>query len=310
MGVALTVYGAAAWADNFESELQFGLGYRAGQLDWNIAGDSSGNNPDVLSELTWRDLQILDLELEAQGINGDGYYFRGSGHFGRVLAGENQDSDYAGDNRTLEFSRSINDIDGSNVWGFKLGVGKEIPFGAKQQKRIIPLIGYSYQVQDMRMTDGNQVVPNSGAFPGLNSSYETTWAGLWVGADLQFDLSGGAQLQASFEAHWPQFDAQANWNLRDDFTHPVSYEHEADAKGYVLALDWRKPLLAGRWVMGLSLDYEIWRTEAGKDTTYVTWYEDSVGNIVYCDPYCVGETQLNEVNWKSRSILLTFTRDL
>jgi hypothetical protein len=294
----LTTFGNTAWALDFESELQFGAGYRTGQLDWNIAGDTSGNNPNILSELTWRDLKILDVQTKAQGTNGNGYYFRGAAHYGRVLAGENQDSDYDGDDRTLEFSRSINDVDGSSVWGFKLGLGKEFPFGAKHQHRIIPLVGYSYQVQDMRMTDGNQVLPDEGAFPGLNSSYEATWAGLFLGADVQFSLPGGAQLQASMEVHWPQYDAQANWNLRDDFEHPVSFEHEADGNGYVVGLDWRQPLGDARWVMGLGMDYQVWKTDAGKDYTYGA----------NCN--CYGETQLNEVNWKTASIHLTVTRDL
>jgi hypothetical protein len=184
------------------------------------------------------------------------------------------------------------------VWGFKLGLGKEFPFGAKHRHRIIPLIGYSYQVQDMRMTDGNQVVPDVGSFSGLNSSYEATWAGPWLGADIQFSLPGGAQLQANMEVHWPQYDAQANWNLRDDFEHPVSFEHEADGNGYVVGLDWRQPLGDARWVMGLGMDYQVWKTDAGKDYTYGA----------NCN--CYGLTQLNEVNWKTASIHLTVTRDL
>lgn len=285
-------------AAGFESEIKLGAGVRTGQLDWSIAGDTSGANPNILSELTWRDLKILDLSAEFMGTNAGGYFVRGTVNYGLVWDGENQDSDYDGDNRTLEFSRSINDVGDSRVWGIKFGLGKEFPFGAKHENRVIPLIGYSYQVQDMRMTNGNQVIPATGSFPGLHSSYEATWAGFWLGADVQFALAEGAQMQARLEVHWPQFDAQANWNLRDDFDHPVSFEHEADGNAYVFGLNWRKPLLDGQWVLGLDYDYQLWETDPGNDYTYGA----------NCN--CYGLTQLNGVNWKTSAIHITFSRDL
>ena len=40
----------------FETEFVFSAGYRKDELDWNIAGNINGNNPNILSELTWEDL--------------------------------------------------------------------------------------------------------------------------------------------------------------------------------------------------------------------------------------------------------------
>jgi len=45
-------------------EIEAGYGYRQDRLDWNIAGDLQGNNPDVLSELKWKDLLIHEFYLE------------------------------------------------------------------------------------------------------------------------------------------------------------------------------------------------------------------------------------------------------
>ena len=135
-------------------------GYRRDNLDWNIAG--SNNSPNVLSELTWRDLNIFQVRGELAGANVEHVYFRTTFDYGWVVSGENQDSDYAGDNRSLEFSRSINSVNGSKVWDVSLGMGKEFPFGAKQQHSIIPQLGFSYHSQNLNMTDGNQVLWNTG----------------------------------------------------------------------------------------------------------------------------------------------------
>jgi hypothetical protein len=272
-------------------------GFRRDNLDWNIAG--SNNSPNVLSELTWRDLNIFQVKGELAGSNVDKYYFRASFDHGWVLSGENQDSDYAGDDRTLEFSRSINGVDGSTVWDLSLGFGKEIPFGAKAQHRLIPLGGLSYHRQSMRMTDGNQVVPADGPFPGLQSSYDATWAGLWFGADTLWDMRESGIVRLQLEYHWKAwYSAKANWNLRTAFDHPVSFEHEAVGEGLVLGLAWRGTPVRHHWVWGVDLTYQRWITDSGTDRIY------------WADCYCYSEGPLNEVNWSSMALSLSLRREM
>ena len=99
----------------------FGLlaGYRIDQLDWNIAGNNAGTNPNILSELTWKDLEIYQVQFKPSVTLGNShrggvrYHLRGMLGWGSIVDGSNQDSDYAGDNRTLEFSRSNNSAGGS-----------------------------------------------------------------------------------------------------------------------------------------------------------------------------------------------------
>ena len=40
-----------------ETEFIMTGGYRKDNLDWNIAGDTTGNHPNILSELTWDDVE-------------------------------------------------------------------------------------------------------------------------------------------------------------------------------------------------------------------------------------------------------------
>jgi len=51
--------GAAQGSSRFDISL--GTDYRHAQLDWNIAGTFAGSGPNILSELTWHDLDIAQV---------------------------------------------------------------------------------------------------------------------------------------------------------------------------------------------------------------------------------------------------------
>ncbi len=304
------------------AETTFMAGYRQDSLDWNIngAGNPVGSSPNILSELTWRDLDIFQMRGEIVAANTDGIYFRGSAGYGWVLGGENQDSDYAGDDRTLEFSRSINGVDGSRVSDIKGGLGVEFPFGAQEKHRFVPLLGYSYHSQQLKMTDGNQVVfdlanlqvfdPSAtgtiplGSFSGLNSSYDATWSGLWLGTDILLDLEDRGSMYLHLERHWPKYEAKANWNLRDDFAHPVSFEHEANGRGWVMELGWHNQPARNDWVWGASMTLQSWTTSSGTDRTFLVIPGPP------CNGNCYTEGILNEVNWFSKSINITLSKKI
>lgn len=296
-------------------------GYRLDSLDWNIdgRGNSVGSSPNILSELEWRDLDIFQLKGEVAGANATGIYFRGFASRGWVLDGENQDSDYAGDNRSLEFSRSINGVDGSKVVDLGGGLGYEMRFGEQGRYSLIPLAGLSYHYQGLRMTDGRQVVsdlsnaqvldpgitglPALGPFAGLRSSYDAEWYGPWLGADLLLDLQDSGSVFARLERHWARYSAQANWNLREEFAHPVSFEHKADGRGWVLELGWREPPSVYHWVWGVTLSLQRWHTGSGVDRTYF------VDPDPPCNGNCYVEGRLNEANWSSSSLSLTLRKE-
>jgi len=47
-----------------ETEFVFTGGYRSDDLDFNIAGDINGNNPNIISELTWEDLESYQVKFQ------------------------------------------------------------------------------------------------------------------------------------------------------------------------------------------------------------------------------------------------------
>ena len=289
--LALFVFLPPAHAADIKADLTLATGYRVADLNWNIAGSS--NNPNVLSELTWSDLQTLHIAVSGRALVGDWLYLRGSLGYGYTFSGDNQDSDYAGDNRSQEYSRSSNSGDGGSVLDAVIGAGYRFSLLSSRFK-LAPLLGYRYSRQKLKQTDGVQVIatpakgtPAAGPLRGLDSTYDASWLGPWLGFDLSFDMTERITLFGSFEYHRASFDAEGNLNLRSDLAHPKSYEHDADAKGFLITLG-AEYHLSGPWAVNLSFNYQEWSTDPGVDRLYA-----ANGSVQ--------ETRLNEVHWDSWS---------
>jgi len=234
----------AQWSfgsDKQALEFSLGLDYRRDDLKWNIGFNTA--TPNILSELTWSDMDIAQLSLKsAWSIKW--LQFRVAANYGEIINGDNQDSDYFGNDRTLEFSRSNNDADG-DVRDYIIAFGIPLRYFDTRGKRpaiLTPLLGYARHEQRLKMKNGNQTIPNVGPFPGLNSSYDTEWNGWWLGLDARFNARDKLWVDLFF-ASYPDvdYDAEADWNLRDDLAHPVSFVHNADGDGY-------------RWRLGITYD--------------------------------------------------------
>jgi hypothetical protein len=278
---------------NIEAEVGFGI--RWDSLDWNIAGNLQGNNPNVLSELKWKDLHIHEAQLGLRTELRNTFVLKGSISYGVIVSGDNRDSDYAADNRTLEFSRSINDADKGHTLDGQLGAGYRFRL-ISESISVIPLAGYSYHRQYLTMTDGYQKItwpggPPLGPFNGLDSSYDAEWQGPWIGLEMTLDTDrftktfSPVSFYAAWEYHWADYYAEANWNLRDDFMQPKSFEHEADGNGMVASLG-ICIRLTDKWLVTLGYETEKWSTERGVDR-------------VFLENNTTIKTRLNEVNWHS-----------
>jgi len=281
------------------STLTLSGGYRTDQLRWDVAGDRQGRNPNVRSELTWSDVEIYQLKLTGRTVIKDRIYLRCILDYGTVVDGDNQDSDYDGDDRTLEFSRSDNGVDGNTVWDASIGIGPRFTlFG--DALVINPLVGYSISEQDFNIVDGHQTVSTApsttplGAIENLDSRYETTWKGPFIGIELMFraPVDTGPFRTLGFtlsgEYYWLDYDADANWNLREDLRHPVSFTHEADADGFRLAAE--IVLETERhWGISMGISMNRMTTDAGEDRMFNA---DGTSETV----------QLNEVRWRSVTV--------
>lgn len=269
-------------------EFFLGAGYRKDHLDWSIAGGSVN----ILSELKWENLKIAQLSAAARLNIDAGWNLRGMLAYGRINSGSNQDSDYNGNNRTLEFSRS-NNKGGGEVRDGSIGLGRTLRLlnnADGNSFSVTPLVGLSIHQQNLTMTEGVQTLPATGSFPGLDSSYDAKWQGPWVGMEALLESGGDWSLTAAGEYHWADYSAQANWNLRPEFSHPVSFVHTAIGQGIILAAG-ATYLVSKDWRVGFSVQAQQWSTGRGIDRTN---FSDGT----------VGYTLLNEVNWQSTAINL------
>ncbi len=282
-------------------ELSLTAGPRTDNFDWNIA--AADGTPNILSELTWDDLRIYQLKAAAKLAMNGPFYMRGHLGYGWIWDGSNQDSDYTGNDRTGEYSRSNNKSDGGEVWDASAAIGYTLDLGVVE---VSPLLGYSYHAQYLQMTDGYQTICTGactgsvGPFAGLDSSYDALWYGPWVGVDLRYKTRNRRlTLYGTFELHLVLYRAEANWNLRSDLQHPISFEHTGDGEGALVSLgaDYK---LKGGWSVLANLDADAWRVKDGIDRTF---YADGPGLTPPAPDGTVLSTSLNEVHWDSIALM-------
>jgi hypothetical protein len=283
----------------FDGDLD--LGYRTGRFDWNIAGTPQGTEPNILSELKWRDAHIWELRAQGELLIREHLWIGGNVLRGTIRSGTSYDTDYAGDNRTFEFSQSVSDSRGGDVKEGDIGIGYRWLFPRRSGAPPVGLIvstGYGIHKQDWRMRDGVQLfsdevvagepLPPVGPFPGLDSHYRADWRGSWLGAEVRVPLSRVQGLYGLVRVHWPDYKGEATWNLRDDLAQPRSFEHSANGRGLVVSAGWRHAI-APALAVHLALDLEKWTTSAGRDRTFFS------DGTTY-------DTRLNEVNWKTAAL--------
>ena len=282
---------------DFEPHFSFLAGYRWDELSWTISPTSG--SPNILSELTWEDLETYEIKADARWSNASRLYFHGAFGFGWTQDGTVIDSDYLSDNRQHEYSRSYSNPKRGTVGDISAGAGYrfDLPLTSNGGRlQFIPLLGYGLNFQNLRARNGTQILSeygNSmplGPFDELDSTYEASWKGPWIGFDLILGFSDKHNLSGSFGFHWSSYEAEANWNLRDDFDHPISFEHSADGTGITASLSYSYDV-SESWYWTMGFDYKNFNAESGKDTTY--FYDDSYSVITF-----------NGADWESYSLLL------
>ena len=285
-------------ATPMNGHLKISTGYRRDHLKFSIA-DPTGS-PNVLSELDWHHLESQQIEVGYDLSFAGGLYLQASADAAWIWNGRGRDSDWAGDNKTLEFSRSTFDTKGHL---FDLSVGLGYSFNLPMNNRLTPLAGYAFNEQRLNVENGNQVLFDRentaqyvgedqvefplGSFRGLDSDYEARWHGPWLGLRWEY-LGTNLEMFVQGEYHWLDYRAEADWNLRQDFQHPVSFVHEADAEGWVAKIGASYRI---RDNLSLMLDarYRDWQTDSGSDETF---FADGDS----------GTTTFNEAEWESYGV--------
>lgn len=289
---------------NSDRELSVSLetGYRTSQLKWNIAGNSAGTSPNILSELQWEDINGYQFEPKVEYTQKTGRLkglnLQASLNKSITTSGKNQDSDYLSDDRADEFSRSNNSSDVGHAEGFSASIGYAFDFADDRRNtiaRFTALVGYAQQNQQFAMRDGVQTLSAFGfpvplgPFPGLRSSYDMELRMPFVGAELTTYFADTHHLKIRGRYTIGDYNGVGNWNLRSDFMHPKSFEQKADGSGFLLGAEYGWQMYP-QTQLTVSANYNYFKTDHGTDTVY---FSDGT----------IGRTRFNEAEWSSLSYL-------
>lgn len=277
-----------------EGTFDFTQGYRVDDLTWNVAGPQY--DPNILSELTWDNVESYQIKGSGELLLKRHIALKGSIDYGWIYDGKVQDSDFLGDDRTFEFSRATADANDGHVFDGSLGAGYLFRFG-KGRFSLTPLVGYSHHEQNLVARNGFQEISPIpeltgpvGPIDALDSSYETKWKGPWIGLDLAAEPGDRFSFLVGLEYHWADYEAEADWNLREDFAHPVSFSDEADGGGVrvscAVAYQFSK-----HFSVKAGFEFQSWSTDSGTQTVFGADGSSS-------------DQPLNEVNWDSYSVFL------
>ncbi|MCA9394273.1 MAG: hypothetical protein KC900_08725 [Candidatus Omnitrophica bacterium] len=284
-----------------EAKLAVTAGYRQDELNWNIAGDWTGNAvPNILSELEWEELQGFEYKARAEVLIRDKYVIDAEAAWTDFDSGTNTDSDYAQSDRQGIFSLSNSETEGM-AWDYSIAAGYRMYFDNVHDRLLIVdnaqltlLAGYSRH--RMFLEDRELTIPGFGpySFQGINKYYNALWDGPWVGLHLEGQKGDRLSGWGRFEWHFPEYEGDGNWLLRDDFLNPVSFSHFANDNAFGLVFDFGGEYrLTPCASLALNLVYRYFEVGPGLDRTFFS----------HQDPqYAVFNSRLNEVNWTSLSL--------
>lgn len=276
---AMVMKTESAWDGAFSVD----TGWSQDHFEWTIAGDLNGQNPNVLSELDWRHLNIFTIGGQADFTYHKIWHLELSGGYGWIASGGNRDSDYYFDNHSGEFSRSVADTRGSRI-DADLVIGRD--FQVTPKVTLTPQIGFTYHRLRLNDREGVQVIDTEfhdvGPFAGLDSLYTSSWWGPTFGLQARVQLAEKWRWLAGARFELLRYKANADWNLRTDFR---GFHDTANGNGWLLTtgVEWD---FAQHWTLSLLGDYSSRRTGSGTSDTLLNDYSHDT-------------TRFNGARWES-----------
>lgn len=191
---------------NFIKEIEISPIYSSSSFNWSIAGNN--NTPNVLSELSWRDIQSYGVKFNTGFQLNDVIKPYLSFSIEKTYSGVGTDVDYTGDNRQgIAYNRAFDSDKGHYM---KLSLLHPITHSGNL------LIGLSSSSQKLNLFHDNS---------GKSSIYKAVWFGLEgkllnsVYNRNRFAVSVDNDIRLS------RYLGKAEWILREDLKQPVSFKH-------------------------------------------------------------------------------------
>jgi hypothetical protein len=251
-------------------------GFQSEDFRWSIAGNVDGTNPNILSELKWKDLAGPTAGLSADWNFWNDFHLRSSFSYLFIASGTVTDMDFHGDNRTdTVYHEGFNANKGSTFsWRTTLEYAWKIG-----EISVIPSAGFSLHHQSLHILD------RTGATPALNSTYSSRFLGATAGLRAEFPLSEHISLGAGIIYDRYHFRGQGNWNLIPNYRHPLSFQD--DANGNNLEGNIKCSYHLDKWTFFLAGNFLHGKTGKGTDMLYLangqnapTQFNEAVRNVM------------------------------
>lgn len=255
--------GKIGHGQNVEQKIQLSLsaGPQQDNLHWSIAGNTSGQSPNVLSELKWQNVKGTTYAAAMQINVWGNIVILGEYNRVAVKSGNVSDIDYAADNRSRPtYNQNFGDNKGyTSAWYAGAGY---IVFNNRRFS-LVPSAGYGNNTQSLYITDA------TGQFPALNSFYNVQWKGAFIKIKSSLKIWRGLKALANVTYNQVNYSGQGNWNLINEFMHPVSYRHAAKGYGINIAGNLLYNINSN---IGISVGYCYfnWQTGNGTDQLYLS----------------------------------------
>lgn len=236
-------------------------GYRVDDIRWSISGNSSGTNPNIYSELIWKNLKSASVNVNADWQFWKQFRIKTSVGQSYIEKGKVTDTDYQEDNRMHSsyyglFNSNKGTISSAvAALGYTLGKGKIWS--------LTPYIGYSIVKETLYLLPADLATPIN-----LNSTYTAVWKGLVAGGDMETAISKRVKIGASCRYYQVIYSAKANWNLISRYRHPVSFEHRANGYGIEPSVS-AEYLFSGGGFLYFKTGYAYYNTGKGTDKLYL-----------------------------------------
>ncbi len=261
---------------NHKLKLEACIGYSVENLDWSIAGlNSNSQHVNVLSELEWKNTVGPCLFFGGEIYVWKELFVGADFSNTFITSGSVTDTDFQTNNREDVVFHDTFDSGKGRTWNFRTSIGYQILFLKKYSIR--PGLGYGSDLQSLFMLRDYGNVQGD-----MRSTYQTKWHGPFGGLDLIAHITNRVSARARTTYHQVKYYAKADWNLIQNFKHPISFEHNASGYGLSSSVDFVY-LFTKRTSAILSARYSYWTTGKGTDTLY-----RSDGSVII--------TQLNAVH--------------
>ncbi|HTI10075.1 MAG TPA: hypothetical protein VL832_16015 [Puia sp.] len=263
--LALLLWSGYLHGQTDKSRLHFSLlsGYQHEDFRWSIAGDINGNNPNIYSELIWKQLAGPIAGIEGEWNFWKSFSLRSSYSRLFIVSGKVTDMDYQGDNRTSRSYYGAFDSNKGNSAAWRTTLDYKIDLTPSLS--IVPSLGYVLHTQSLfLLSDDASLGSNK-----LRSTYATTFKGGTLGVRAIIAVGKRGAIEPSLLYDQVKFRGKADWNLIPTFSHPLSFED--DANGYNIEGGLKGSYTCSRFFdLFLSANYLYGNTGKGTDRLYLT----------------------------------------